>query len=43
MSINKIINTRLKSNDDVQEYKLATGFNIEPPLLDNYLNVLYTV
>ncbi|OBR95151.1 MULTISPECIES: hypothetical protein [Clostridium] len=39
----KIINTRLKSNDDVQEYKLATSFNIVSPELDNYTYTLFTV
>lgn len=41
----KIINARLKSNADIQiqEYKLATSFNIVSPVLDNYTYTLFTV
>jgi len=39
----KIINTKLKNNDGIQEYKLATSFNIVSPTLDNYTYTLFTV
>lgn len=39
----KIINTRLKNIEGVQEYKLATSFNIVSPVLDNYTYTLFTV